>query len=276
MNQSTSVMNLEKPIEVVPSEPMALEQGLEHAIALADKQVKQLGKVLEIAVRRTNERDWVDQQDHPYLTGSGAEKLMPLFGVSLRDMSYEKLMSSDDKGQYYIYQYKGQFSWRGGSIIAVGTCSSRDKFFAWNSADQSYKPDSQIDETNIMKAAYTNMLCNGVTRLLGIRNLTWDMLKQSGVDKTKVSRVEYKNTKADNPDELNMRKEIYEKLMEISGMDQASAVAKLKELTGFQGKDGWVSGVESTKDLKGKRLEITHSKALKAYEQFQNEMRADQ
>ncbi|NQY73792.1 MAG: hypothetical protein HRT90_03420 [Candidatus Margulisbacteria bacterium] len=276
MTTTSAIINATKDAEILPKEPIVIQQSLEHAIDLADKQVILLEKVLEIALRRTNERDWVDQQGHPYLTGSGSEKLMPLFGVSLKDANYEKTISSDDKGQYYIYLYKGQFSWRGGSIIAIGTCSSRDKFFAWNSVDKTYKPDSQIDETNIMKASYTNMMVNGITRLLGIRNLTWDMLRQSGIDKNRVSKVEYRNSKMESPDEENMRKEIYEKLMEIHGMDKVKAVEKLKELTSFQGKDGLVPGVDSIKYLKGKRLEIAYSKVKKEYDIFQKEMRVDQ
>ena len=274
---NTSVLNMDRPIETLPAEPLAINDSLEQAIALADKQVEILQQVLKISLRRTNERDWVDQQGNPYLTASGAEKLMPVFGVSMRDVVYEKTLSSDDEGKYYIYQYQGHFAWKGGSIIAVGTCSSRDKFFAWNSIDKTYKPDSQIDETNIMKAAYSNMIVNGVTRLLGIRNLTWPLLNQSGIDQGKVSRVEYKSPKTDSPDDVAKQKEVADMLLEIAGQDKIQAVEKLKEITAFQGKDGnMVPGLDSTKKLTGKRLDIAHSKVKKEYEQFQSQMRAAQ
>jgi len=88
---------------------------------------------------------------------------------------------------------------------AIGSCSSRDKFFAYVSEirdrngnvirEASWKPLSEIDETNVMKAAYTNLLVNGITRLLGIRNLTWDDLKEFGIDKDKVAKVEYRSSK---------------------------------------------------------------------------------
>ena len=49
-------------------------------------------------------------------------------------------------------------------------------------------------------AALTNLLGNGITRLLGIRNLTWeDLEKYAGIKKDEVSKVEYKDRKSFNP-----------------------------------------------------------------------------
>lgn len=176
---------------------IASEKDIELIIATAEKQVEVLKKVLGIAVKRTNPTDWLDQNGKPYLTSSGAEKLMPLFGVSLNSTAYEKKYFEDDKGQYYIYHYKGTFFWKGGSIEAIGACSSRDKFFAWNSYDKTYKTLGEVDDINIMKAAYSNMMVNGITRLLGIRNLTWEVLDGLGVKKDHAAKVEYKNGHTD-------------------------------------------------------------------------------
>lgn len=277
MNHSTEVMTVDTNIESFAQDQMISEETLEHAIAKAEHQVELLERVLKIALKRTNERDWVDQGGNPYLAGSGAEKLMPVFGVCLTELSREKTISNDNDGQYYIYEYRGQFSWKGGSILAIGTGSSRSKFFAWNSIDKSWKPLSQVNETNIMKSAYTNLLVNGVTRLLGIRNLTWEIMQNLGFDRSKISKVEYKQSQKDTPEQFNSQKEIGEMLMEICGQDKVKASEKLKEITAFKGKDGsMVPGLDSAKKLSGKRLEIAHSKVKKMYEQFQTEMRTDQ
>jgi hypothetical protein len=55
---------------------------------------------------------------------------------------------------------------------------------------------SEFDETNIKKAAYSNLMVNGITRVLGIRNLTWDDLEPYGIKQGEVARVEYKNGSA--------------------------------------------------------------------------------
>ena len=84
---------------------------------------------------------------------------------------------------------------------AIGSCSSRDKFFAWDKRageNGEYKQLSDVDETNIQKAAYSNMVMNGVTRLLGIRNLSWDELREitgDGVKEDKVDHAEFKRGK---------------------------------------------------------------------------------
>ena len=73
------------------------------------------------------------------------------------------------------------------------------------------------------------------------------------------------------------QKEVADMLLEIAGQDKIQAVEKLKEITAFQGKDGnMVPGLDSTKKLTGKRLDIAHSKVKKEYEQFQSQMRAAQ
>ena len=173
------------------------DKDIAFVIAEAEKRVEVLKKVLGVAIKRTNARDWVDQNGHPYLTASGAEKIAPLFGVKMNELSDKREEREDDKGKYYLYTFQGKFAWAGGSIEAIGTCSSRDKFFAWNSADKTFKPLSEVDETNIKKAAYSNLFQNGVTRVLGIRNLTWADLEPYGIRQSDAAKVEYKNGHSD-------------------------------------------------------------------------------
>ena len=255
-------------IEAEEKEVVKVEEGIELAIARAEKQVEILQKILAIAIRRTTHYDWVDQQGKPYLTASGAEKLMPLFGVNLTNLTYEKRFSTDDKGQYYIYYYRGTFSWKGGSIEAIGACSSRDKFFAWDSNAKTFKPLSEVDETNIMKAAYSNLLVNGITRLLGIRNLSWEQLQGLGIDKGKVARVEY-GTKQATQDETKKQNAIGRMCLEMADGDKNKAVRCLKTLTGFTAKDGKeVEGVTSVKKLTGVRLNIAYKNIKQEYENW--------
>jgi len=236
MEDKILAVNPQEPAEVIP-----VEEGIELVIARAEKQVKILDKVLGIALQRTNHYDWTDMQGKPYLTSSGAEKLMALFGINITDTSSDKKYSKDEKGDYYLYQYKGTFFWKAGSIEVVGACSSRDKFFAWDSKSQNFKPLAEVDEVNIMKAAYSNMIVNGVTRLLGIRNLTWEQVEayKAGVSKDTVAKVSYRDTgKSVNEDDKKKQDEIAKMLLELCYNDQAAASKQLVELTKFTGKDG--------------------------------------
>lgn len=256
---------------------ISIEDSMDVVVARADKQVEVLKKVLGIAVKRTSHYDWTDMQGKPYLTSSGAEKLMPLFGVSVTGTSSVKNTTSDDKGGYYVYQYKGTFSWKAGSIEAIGACSSRDKFFAWDGKTKEYKPLSEVDETNIIKAAYSNMMVRGITTLLGLRNLTWEQLKDFGVDKGKVARVEYgHNTKQATPEEVKKQGEIWTWCLTMAENDREKAIRLIGELTKFKGRDGaMVAGVTSPKRLTGTRLNICHSKTKAEHQKYQDNIGGD-
>jgi hypothetical protein len=162
-------------------------------IASAERRVAQVQKIVELALKRTNWHDWVDQNGKPYLGSSGGEKVARLFGICWKVIKSEKIMTEDEKSKFYFYEYIGLFSFAGSSdyIEAVGTCSQKDQFFA--KVGNEYRPLSEIDETNIKKSAYSNCVANGITRLLGIRNLTWEEVSKANPDITreKCAKIKY-------------------------------------------------------------------------------------
>lgn len=180
------------------------DKSIEIVIAEAEKRVDVLKKILGVAIKRTNPHDWTCIGDKPYLGGSGVEKIAPLFGVKMENVKNERLERTDDKGVYYIYQLTARFWWQGGSIEALGACSSRDKFFGWDSNTKTYKELHDVDEPNVMKAAYTNLMVNGITRVLGIRNLEWSDLEQFGITKDKVTKVEFNKGASTDPSQAGL------------------------------------------------------------------------
>ena len=175
--------------EIITMNPSNQLDMTDDILAAANRRIAQLDKIVKLSISRTNQHDWVDQGGKPYLTCSGAEKIARLFGVCWKDVQSEKVISSDETGQFYFYEVAGTFTLGQDSIRAVGTCSQKDQFFA--KAGGEIKPLSEIDETNIRKAAYSNMVVNGITRILGIRNLTWEEVRAGGIDPNKASKVSY-------------------------------------------------------------------------------------
>ena len=176
------------------SEIVAVQSGLvestDDIIASAERRIAHLDKIITLSLKMTNQNDWIDQQGKPYLTGSGAEKVGRLFGVCWKILKKEKTISEDEKGNFYIYEYTGEFTLGKDRIETVGTCSQKDQFFAKKGGE--LKPISEIDETNIMKAAYTNCIVNGITRILGIRNLTWEQVEKAGnIKRGSTAKVNY-------------------------------------------------------------------------------------
>jgi len=186
-------MSIDNVNDIVTINNQGLADITDDIIASAERRISQIEKIKTLALKCTNENDWVDQQGKPYLQGSGAEKVARLFGISWKIVRSEKINTNDEKGTFYFYQVTGVFTLAGGkdSVESVGTCSSKDKFFSKSGGE--LKPLSEIDETNIMKSAYTNCVVNGITRLLGLRNLTWDQVRAGGIDSNKTAKVKYAN-----------------------------------------------------------------------------------
>lgn len=167
-----------------------------NIIAIAEQSEARLGalnKIKRVALKLTNPHDWVDESGRPYLQASGAEKVARLFGISWR---ISEPIKEELEGGHFSYTYKGEFALGGASIEAIGTRSSKDGFFKkykYAGDERLELPASEIDRGDVKKSAYTNLLGNGITRLLGIRNLTYDDLKEyAGITQDQVTRVEFK------------------------------------------------------------------------------------
>ena len=178
--------------------PALADDTLLQVAERAEKRIDAVNKIKMLALRVTNQHDWVDQGGKPYLQASGGEKVARLFGIS---WTIGEPIFETDEGGHFSYTYKGTFTLSGASIEAVGTRSSKDPFFkkySYEKKDEAGKsikeelPPSEIDKGDLKKAAFTNLIGNGITRLLGIRNLTWDDLQAANITKDGVNKVDYK------------------------------------------------------------------------------------
>lgn len=144
----------------------------------AEKRIAAVKKIKTIALAVTNSNDWQDEGGKPYLWVSGAEKVARLFNISWR--IDEPDVESYEDG-HFTYYFKGYFCMGGKEIEAIGSRSSRDPFFG--RANKQDKDPATISRGNVKKAAYTNCIGNGITRLLGIRNMTWSELADAGIQR---------------------------------------------------------------------------------------------
>lgn len=157
--------------------------------AMAERRIEAVNKIKILALRVTNERDWTDQGGNPYLQVSGDEKVARLFGISWR---LDDPTREDHDDGHFSYTFKGYFSMGTVEIEVIGTRSSKDPFFGGSKAEP--LPPSEIDRNDVKKGAMTNCLGNGISRLLGIRNLTWEDLAKAGIDRSKVGKVNFKSS----------------------------------------------------------------------------------
>ncbi len=261
--------------EVVAVNNQSLVDSTDDIIASAERRIAHVQKILEMSLKVTKANDWVDQNGKPYLMGSGAEKIARLFAVSWKDIKSEKIHSEDETGKFYFYQVSGVFNLKKDSILAIGIRSSKDKFFARSGGK--LKELSEIDEPNIAKAAYTNCVVNGVTRLLGLRGLDWETVEKAGMRKDTVSSVSYKQGTPGKEDENSTRQKLRDCIMQMVDQDMKRAAEKIEILSTFTNKDGdTVKGKRHEDYLSGKWLMSTYGKAKTEYkkqfgEEYSNE-----
>jgi len=197
MSDGDSKLNVVEHDVLAPeTELLPVHDGGEFDAALVqrlDLAVESYKKIVGISIKLTNAWDWSDLGGKPYLQCSGAEKIASPFKVSMGVPTKERLERTDKDGKpYYIWVFQAMFtsSQLRRTIVAQGKCSSRDQFFGKN--EEGYKELDDVKEEDVLQAAYTNLFNNGVQRLLGIRNLTWEQLAQGGIAQDKVGKVAFR------------------------------------------------------------------------------------
>jgi len=182
--------------EVAARDQGALTDDTLIAIARqAEARIDAVVKIKQLALKVTNGGDWTDQGGKPYLMVSGAEKIANLFNVSWAFLTPEPIYEETPDG-HYTFTYQGRFSMGGRSIEVEGSRSSKDKFFNQNDYINNQKVEKAVgdrdNKRDVKMAALTNLLGNGITRLLGIRNLAWaDLAEYAGITKEQCGKVEY-------------------------------------------------------------------------------------
>lgn len=225
------------------SEEIITVEDADDLISIAQRRIGLVSEMIKFALHETNYRDWISQNDAPYLKHSGAERVALLFGMKRYNVKTEKFMTEDSKGKFFIYKTTGVMALPGryDSIEAVGTCSQRDKFWAYKGGK--LRESIEIDETNILKKSYTNFVVNGVTHLLGLRNITWEQLETAGIDKSKITKIEYKKGKEKaaatmSEEDMKNRDEIWRICMNMAEGLEEEAKKILKAVTRFKPEGG--------------------------------------
>lgn len=208
---------------------------------VADRRVEAINRIKLAALRTTNANDWVDEGGRPYLQASGAEKIARVFGVSWRIEPPQAEFLPDG---HFCYVVHGTFTLGGASIDAIGYRASNDPFFTvrWDQGGKKITlSPADVDRGNVMRAAYTNCIINGITRILGIRNLTWSELAPLGI--IPETRVQYKDKRLREPIPVTETGERLAtpaqiryvcKLLDDAGIEPDQRIARCSEVIGAE------------------------------------------
>lgn len=209
--------------------PMLADDSLIQIAKQAEARIDAVIKIKQIALKVTNGNDWCDQDGKPYLEASGSEKVANVFNISWRFLDPEPKYEEEQDG-HYTYTYRGEFCLAGRTIEVEGSRSSKDGFFKQNVWENNVKTEKDVrdrdNKRDVKMAALTNLLGNGITRILGIRNLTYaDLEKFAGIKQDEVKGVKYKKAGEDKP----TMKAPGEKKAEPAGESNGDARTKLAQ-----------------------------------------------
>lgn len=168
-----------------------LDSNTDNILYLAEKAeqyITAMNKIMDAALKITNELDWCLIGGTPYLQESGATKVARLFGISIQLVG-NPIIECDPQG-YKTYTYKARFLLKDQFIECEGSRSASEEFFAGKGKTK--KPD-EIDERDVKMAAYTNCINNGIKRLIpNLRNIDVATLERAGLDVSKLRGYTFK------------------------------------------------------------------------------------
>jgi hypothetical protein len=236
------------------------------------------------ALQRTKPQHWLSRKQKDgtrtfSLMGPGAERIRIVAPIGFMNKRRREESWTKEHGPGYTVYYEAEVylgSPRTGLMPVIGSCSSDDDFFSTEHAELPYNvenaehkaaldsgegrltdnntkiyirrriPASEVTKENIEKSALTNLIVNGVTRILGIRSISAEELKEVGVDADKIGGFEYGSNKTQSgalaPAEEQKRTDIKKMLLEMHEGDETKALADLKKRTAFNdygGCQGW-------------------------------------
>ena len=257
---------------------------------------------------KTKAHQWLGRRDKAgnatyNLMGFGAERIKTLCPIGIADIQKSEETWNKESGPGYTVYYSAQVylgDKRTGTLPVMGSCSSDDDFFSTEHAKLPYNSEnpeqqaalesgegklsrdkqtlyirrriqsSEISKENIVKSALTNLIVNSVTRVLGIRQISEEELKEVGIDIGKVPSVDYGSARKQSgrlsPAAEQKRNSLWDMLLEVHGED-AKAAAALKKFTAFND----YQGQDDPQKLSEKQVEIVFGKVKSAYDKHRGE-----
>lgn len=156
----------------------------------------QAEKRLRVAVlSKTNHLDWVgfraegegEDATVPYLTGAGCKKVMATFGVEIEAAGIPSIVRQEDGTALAQVVGKTRARFLSDAWWPVyGARWSGDPFFV----NQGTHP-GDYDPGDLLKSALTNFFQEAVKTALALDTVTWDELKEAGVEIERVKRTSF-------------------------------------------------------------------------------------
>jgi len=266
--------------EIVASAGIELAQSApitNSMIEYAEQQIEQQKRMMGVVLKATYPHDFVDFEGKPWLTDAGAMRLARTLGISVKfkqDESgrprFEREDYEDEDGKYYVMRLWGE-AFRPGenrSVDVTGSATSRHKMLGRQGGQ--WKPIESVNRVDIENMCIHDVYREAICVLLGLRDLTWDILKEAGygVDNAAASvsfkkggekkpaarkareKTEPKKAQQNHEESPEERRMKYEQLLMEAFPDEDERGDWIEDKTSFEGKEGnIVRGKRSLDDV---------------------------
>jgi hypothetical protein len=301
-------------VDVLPSyEVEGVDLNYSKMLAQFRERANFIKGVTREALSHTKPQHWLARRQKNgnvtySLLAPGAERIRSIVPIGFVNLTRREETWTKEIGPGYTIYREGEVwvgSPRVGTLPCVGSCSSDSDFWSTEHVDMPYVdtnpehkaslasgegrlsndgktlyirrriPANEIDKSMLEKASLSNFFVNAISRVLGIRAISEEELKDVGIDIGKIPGFEYGSTKAASgqlaPAEQQKKDEIKKWLVEMNGGDEAKALAELKSRTAFRsnepgGRD--YPGCESWERMTVKQVANHHPRVKADYDAF--------
>lgn len=186
--------------------PMSAADKVQQLIEALPLLANRYEKLREICLKHVVNKpgDWnlwgsERQGFRPRMNDGAASKLLSFSGIKMvgGETRKEMLTQSDGKQKYIVWHEATFISPLGGELTALGSCASDDPFVAsryeYDPAEhrkvKKEIPHEDVAYDNVVKAARANCLVNGVSALLGLKNVEVEELHEMGINTDAIETV---------------------------------------------------------------------------------------
>lgn len=249
-------------------------ESVAEFIAAVERRNNAIEQITTAALKKLMPKDFVDMGGKPFLQGVGAERLKKYFGIRVTnvrrvpEVGYETV-AEDDAGRLRV-TYLAEYHLGDMVELGVGMRDTHNNFLCKKNSD--YKALSEINLPDLDQAARTAMERDGISRLLGLRGLTWEYLEGIGFKRGEGGSVTYSrgaeggNASGGDSDAQRMQAEIREWILEMAGGDKEIAKDILQNYT--KNPEKGYAGYREVAKLTPASLKFNHPRVKKDHADF--------
>lgn len=252
------------------NEVMQVEAEHENAVVLLrdmESRVQMVKYAISVIPQVCHKRNILNMGGNPFIDNDGCQKIAIAAGISFGIPTIEKEWVDDPESGERVYEVivEGVARLNTKEIYEVGGANSQDQFLAARKL-----PILRL-KIEVHKKALANWQGRCVRTLLGLKELTWEELKNAGFEQDKANSVDFNKGKSTgiSEDANEVRDKIRDAVLDAVDGNKTAAKELLEVLTTFEGEKGTVKGKNNVKNLTDKAANFLWAKIKKNDNEWQ-------